>query len=265
MPRLTPLGCAGWMPHHNWQTMSYALEYNDRLFLLDAGSGISNLKQLTATLQKYKSIHLLLSHFHLDHIIGFFFLNGILDNHELHVYGPGKALYNKATEKIISGFNTPPYSPVAPKNFPFPVHFHDLELGLNEIAGIPVHVGQQKHSNPSCSIRISDFLTYATDTACCESTVEHARGSRILMHECWWDRRDYDFLTADTDDEFKSLHGHSHARGVADIAVQTGVERLLLVHYNPAYAPSRIEEMANSVRTYFPRTETLHDLQPVTL
>ncbi|MBC8478413.1 hypothetical protein H8D51_02605 [bacterium] len=265
MPRLTPLGCAGWMPHHNWQTMSFTLEYNDRLFLLDAGSGIANLKQLSDTIQKYKSIHLLLSHFHLDHIIGFFFMNGVFNNQELHVYGPGKALYKSSTEKIISQFNTPPYSPVPPQRFPFPVHFHDYELGVNEVDGVPVYMEKQKHSNPSCSIRIGDLLTYVTDTACTDATIEHARGSRVLMHECWWDRRDYDFLTADTDNEFKSLHGHSHAPGVAEIARKSQVERLLLVHYNPAYSPSRIEEMADSVRSRFPRAEVLHDMQPVLL
>jgi len=253
------------MPHHDWQTMSFTLEYNGRLFLLDAGSGIANLKQLNNTIQRYDSIHLLLSHFHLDHIIGFFFMNGVFRDQELHVYGPGKALYDTTTEQVISGFNAPPFSPVPPQDFPFPVHFYDYQLGENDVAGIPVTIAKQKHSNPSCSFRIADLLMYATDTACTEDTVENTRGARVLMHECWWDRRDYEFLTADTEDEFKSLHGHSHAPGVADIARRTGVERLLLAHYNPSYSPARIEEMADSVRSLFPRTEVMHDLQPVAL
>jgi len=261
---LTPLGCAGWMPHHGWQTMSYLLNYRNEVFLLDAGTGVARLKTRPHLLEKLHRVNLLLSHFHLDHLAGFFFLNGILrEDQELHVYGPGKSWYGRSTEEIVNTLIAVPFAPVSPGAFSFPVVFHDYHEGFQEVNGVKLEVGSQQHSNPSCSLRLDDLLLYATDTSCTEKTVVRAKGAKLLLHECWWDREDARKLLAAGGE--KALKGHSHARGVGEIAVQAEVDLLFLIHYNPAYDRNRVESMRRDAAEIFPAVEIGEDLQTIAL
>ena len=63
------LGAAGWIPGVN-ETSCIMVENKETLFIMDAGTGLSNLRRYRAVLEKYDTVHLLLSHYHLDHMIG---------------------------------------------------------------------------------------------------------------------------------------------------------------------------------------------------
>ena len=62
------LGAAGWIPGAN-ETSCIMVENKGQLFILDAGTGLSNIRKYAHILDKYDTVHLLLSHYHLDHMI----------------------------------------------------------------------------------------------------------------------------------------------------------------------------------------------------
>jgi ribonuclease BN (tRNA processing enzyme) len=81
---------------------------------------------------------------------------------------------------------------------------------------------QDRHSAPSLAMRFDDDLTWITDTAFDPDSAEFAQGSRLIAHEAWFTR-----------DSVRNPDIHSAAHQAAEVAVQAGCERLLLIHLPP--------------------------------
>ena len=79
----------------------------DRLFIIDAGSGIRELGNDIMAKDYPKGpikADILLSHTHWDHIMGFpFFTPLFIPETELRVYGPVEFIKNEKLEKIVVG------------------------------------------------------------------------------------------------------------------------------------------------------------------
>ena len=68
---------------------------NDRLIILDAGSGI---RPLGSTLADETRIDILLSHLHMDHVQGLPFFGPLLDpDIEVHIWGPASSTLSLGT------------------------------------------------------------------------------------------------------------------------------------------------------------------------
>jgi ribonuclease BN (tRNA processing enzyme) len=74
---ITFLGTAGWMPNDQRETASIAVRVGSSLILLDAGTGIRRLVTDPALHGGVESIHVMLSHFHLDHVVGLSYLSAL--------------------------------------------------------------------------------------------------------------------------------------------------------------------------------------------
>lgn len=94
------LGCGG-------NTSCFSLRLGEELLVLDAGSGLAPLGDWLRRREDIKRIHILLSHAHLDHVMGLFpFLSAFGPEREIHLYG-GAAL--DSLETLLS----PPYWPLS--------------------------------------------------------------------------------------------------------------------------------------------------------
>lgn len=70
-------------------TSCVELSYKDELVILDAGSGMVFLGQENRDFSQYKQIHLFITHYHYDHIIGIpFFKPFYQKSLTFHIYGP---------------------------------------------------------------------------------------------------------------------------------------------------------------------------------
>lgn len=172
------LGTGGWIPGEN-ETSSFLVEHQDQLFLLDAGTGVSNLRHYTHILDRYDTLHVLLSHYHLDHTVGLIYLSPYVRNKRLRIYGPGKMAYGKSAgtylrEEFFSRSIDRFSHDVECIDFPGPVFW----IGPTKIT-----VAQQKHSAPSFRIGLDDQLLYATDTAF-EKDAWGSIHAQVLLHEC---------------------------------------------------------------------------------
>ena len=97
------LGSAGWIPGTN-ETSCIMVENKGELFILDAGTGVSNIRRYTHILEKYDTVHLLLSHYHLDHMIGLIYIDPFIREKRFRVYGPERMAYPETTEYYLHAF-----------------------------------------------------------------------------------------------------------------------------------------------------------------
>jgi len=235
--RLTILGSAGWMPSDQRETACYAVREHDRLLLLDAGTGIRRLATEPSLLAGVAEIDLVLSHFHLDHVIGLSYLAAL--DRPVTVHGPGDWLYGRPTAQLLDELLRPPYQA---SRRPFPVR---------ELTEAGVVWGEHRlrvrhqvtHTAPSVAYRLDDALSYCTDTGHDPGNAEFADGCGLLLHEAW--------STEDVSDL-----GHSSAAQAAGIARQAGVERLLLIHLPPG---RDVQPLLAQAAAVFPATEIATD------
>lgn len=259
------LGTVGWIPTAIRETPCICVDSGDKLFVFDAGTGISNFSSKIGLelLSKHKEVHLFLSHFHLDHVIGLSYLPFFFKDKNLHLYGPGKNITGLSVSETLDSLFKKPLFPLSLNKFPLSLKVTDLDLGETLIGNHKIEIILQEHSDPSIGIKLDDTITYITDTSCNEKTIKFAEGSKILIHETWYDESDYQILINNKDES--GLKIHSYSRGVAEIAKKAGVELLAMVHLNPAYSEERYKDMLDETKEIFAKTIIPNDLDVINI
>lgn len=230
------LGSMGWMPSQDQQTACVLVELQDDLVLLDAGTGVANLALCTNVLGRHERLHVLLSHYHLDHMAGLMYLKRFTANKIVDVYGPGRYAYPRSTAEYIADVLQPAVYSLGPTGFAREVRYHDFP-GDHFCAGdVRVSVRPQSHSSPSFEIRLNDDITYATDTSFNAKNWHEVCPTKLLLHECW------------QSEELDSRHTSIQSL-VAGVPETFG--RVVLIHQNPAWDDSEraeVERLARSRR-----------------
>jgi ribonuclease BN (tRNA processing enzyme) len=236
------LGSGGFVPTARRETASALLRRGDEAVVIDAGTGAHRLRDEPQLLEGVERLHVVLTHFHLDHTVGLFFLPGI--GPPVEIWGAGEALEGIPTSALIERLLGSPFAPDG-----FIATFaavHELPATGARIGPFDVRARIQRlHSNPTLALRFGDELVWCTDTSYDVENVEFARGARLLCHEA--------FRAADRSDEF----GHTAAGDAARLAAAAGVDRLLLVHVNPEAAAD--EPLLEFARDAFPATDVASD------
>jgi len=254
--RLTPLGSLGWMPARSRHTCCYCLEYKNRLIILDAGTGIARFEEEwgDATLKRYNKVIILLSHYHMDHVVGLTYLPRFFQDKQVHIAGPGRSIYGTSAMEILEELVASPFFGRALGSFPMNLQIHDMGRGTTSIDGLTIETVFQDHSDPSVGIKIDGEICYITDTACSAGTVDFIRGCRMVMHDSWYDTHDYVTLMRESkyDDRIRNLlKAHSHTNQVAEAAARANIEMLILIHLNPEYDEHRLSAMEHTAQVTF--------------
>ncbi len=215
------LGTTGYHPSPNRHTACYYLPDLD--LLLDAGTGLFRLIPLLLANPR-KRLNVLLSHAHLDHVIGLTFLLDVMSVTELKevsVYGQGDKL--EAIQKNL-------YSPLL---FPVPPSFEFRTLpgsvGRQPIGDCDVEYFPLEHPGGSIGLLISAAgkrIAYLTDTTPLleASWIPRLNGVDLLLHECYFD---------DSQIEMARKTGHSWLSGVTRLVELAKPKRTALIHINP--------------------------------
>jgi ribonuclease BN (tRNA processing enzyme) len=177
----------------------------DRALMLDAGSGLRR-----ARLDGVRELHIVLTHFHLDHV------SGLMAVPSLPVvptiWAPGRLAYGRPSEEMLAPLRSPPLVPFTPEQIG-PVK----ELVAHQIIGgfeVAARL-QQRHVDPTVGLRVGDFLALITDTAYDPGSGPFARGVKHLLHEAW------------------SLEGDPSAADAARVFSEAGAGTLTLIHVDP--------------------------------
>ncbi|HET7484277.1 MAG TPA: MBL fold metallo-hydrolase [Solirubrobacterales bacterium] len=237
---MTILGSGGWIPTSARATCCAVVRQDDYALIIDAGTGLARIGAMPDLLAGVEEIDLVLTHFHLDHVVGLGYVPGLNLPVAPRIHGPGDWLYATATERLLSRLCEPPLFPAGLESITDTVRELGPEGGTFGPFQITVRE-QPLHSNPTAGIRVDDILSYCTDTAQDPGTVGFASGSKVLLHDAWF-----------TQDAPRDEGSHTSGAQAAELADAAGVQRLILIHINPAGNEQALLDEAAAI---FPQTE----------
>ena len=222
------------------------------LIILDAGTGLRALGLHLAT-EEPRTIHLLLSHLHLDHLEGLGFFGPLWDPKvEFHFWGPPSPV--TSLKGRIARYLSPPLFPVHISDVPSKPTFHDVPSEEFQIGSASILAAPVSHSGPTVGYRITEngkTLAYLPDH-------EPVRGGDLReMSPAWISgysiAREADVLLHDsqyTEDEYPSRvgWGHSSIAHVVTYAQIAAVKSLLLFHHDPLHDDDTLDAKLERAR-----------------
>ena len=219
--------------------------------VLDAGTGIVPLGR---TLHDETRIDVLITHLHLDHILGLgFFAPLFEEGAEVHLWGPSSTTLD--LQRRLSRYLSPPLFPVALRDLPCALHLHDVPLGVEvELPTATIEAGLVCHPGPTVGYRITTddgaTLAYLSDhepalgrrpfpwTRQWTSGSDLAGGVDVLVHDAQY-----------TDDEYEDRigWGHSSLRDAVAFADLVGADRLVAFHHDPTHDDAFLDRFVDGV------------------
>ncbi len=264
--KITVWGCRGSLPSpgpeknkYGGNTSCVQVEHNDTCVILDGGSGIQRLGVSINT--KYKEVHILLTHLHLDHIMGMgFFLPLYNPDVDVHIWGPASTV-ETFLNKLRRYFSAPLF-PVRLTELPKHPIIHELGNSEFYIDDIKINSNYICHPSPTLAYRLShgdkDFA-YIPDH-------EVALGSANFPNEPEWTSgydivKNVDLLFHDSQykqEEYNKRKGwgHSTIKHTVEFAKMCNVKKLALFHHDPLHTDDQLEkflaDFKQDYKTEFP-------------
>jgi ribonuclease BN (tRNA processing enzyme) len=244
--KITFLGTNGWYDTETGNTVCVLVETETEYLILDAGNGFYKIDRHITT---RKPIHLFLSHFHLDHIVGLHILN------KFH-FPQGINIYGVSLKKYLTAIIRQPFT--APiKALKTPVRLHELQPKMS----LPFPVAYKKllHVSPCYGYRFrleNKTIAYCTDTGICKNLYLLAREADLLIAECG-------YLSGQSEPGWPHLNPES----AAQVAREARVKRLALIHFDASlYKTLKDRTRAEgAARKIFPKTQAAWDDQQIIL
>ena len=209
------LGTNGWYSTDTGNTSCVLINSDKYYIIFDAGDGIYKLDNYITS---HKTIHLFLSHFHLDHVSGFHILNKFRFKQGIDIYG------QKGTRKTLSHLIQHPFT-MPPSDLPTRISVHELSEGTRQLP-FPVTCRFLLHTDPCFGYRVcldGKTIAYCTDTTICDNSLELAQNADILIHEC-----------ASKSGNSSTKWPHTNPKEAAELAIRAKVKQLLLFHFDAA-------------------------------
>jgi phosphoribosyl 1,2-cyclic phosphodiesterase len=226
--------------------------------VLDCGTGARPLG-LTWSAAAPSALHLLLTHYHWDHIQGLPFFNPAYNpGIQLHIYGP-KGI-EETMEAILTGQMRRSYFPIQWGDLRAQIIMHEIGEGVVCIGGCTVHTQWLNHTSPCLGYRLeagNARIVYATDhepfawAATISDPAARVQHPGDRRHEGWLAGADLLIHDAQyTEAEYATRRGwgHSPMEYVADLAALAGVKRLALFHHDPARSDRQIAPLVRALQ-----------------
>jgi phosphoribosyl 1,2-cyclic phosphodiesterase len=234
------------------------------LLILDAGTGLRPLG-LELAGEGLSTIHILLSHLHMDHLEGLGFFAPLWQpGVEINFWGPPSPTKN--LQQRIARYLSPPLFPVHIADVPSTAVFHDAPEEPWTIGDAQIFAAPISHSGPTLGYRISEngrSLAYMPDhepvrsgelsrlTPDWISGYAVARDADVLLHDSQYTEAEY---------PSKVGWGHSSVAHVVDYGKATGVKRLMLFHHDPMHSDEELEEKLARARELWGDSENPPEL-----
>jgi phosphoribosyl 1,2-cyclic phosphodiesterase len=221
------------------------------MVILDAGSGIRMLGNALSAGGHPLNIHVLLSHFHWDHLQGLPFFQPLFSpRNSIHFHA---GVRPECTRDLLERQMTYPYFPVSFASLPSRRTYHELTepglcLGEVQIHSFPLHHPQGSHG---FTFHLAGRkLVFATDA-------EH--GEPVADRELLAEAAGADVLILDsqfTPEEYPQRRGRGHSTWLkaTQIAREAGAKALYLFHHDPGHDDEELHGILAHARTQFPQT-----------
>ncbi|MBI5464969.1 MAG: MBL fold metallo-hydrolase [Ignavibacteriales bacterium] len=242
---------------------------DDRLIILDAGTGIRNFGDFLINNGESVKAHLFITHPHWDHIQGFpFFKPAFISGNELTIVGTERQ--EKQLDKIISEQMNRIYFPVQLHELKAKIHFQPIReegsmtIGDTVVKFIYVNhpgftVGYRIEHNGKVLVYISDNEPFDRSAAEVLTNFESVVIKKFSASEGDPNQRVFDFCRdADvlihdatyTPEEYidRVGWGHSHYLFTMRVASVANVKRLYLFHHDPTHIDKKIDEIVKKCK-----------------
>jgi ribonuclease BN (tRNA processing enzyme) len=223
------------------------------MIILDAGSGIRLLAETLP--EDIKRIDLLVTHLHLDHILGLGFFPPIHNaNVEINIWGPCSPLYDLNTR--LKRYLAPPYFPLHMYELPCRLVLHEVPSGDFEIGPFHISTALVCHPGPTVGYRITapnkSVVTYLPDhepalgvqkfpiSAEWTSGYELAHEADVLIHDLQYFEHEYQARTG---------WGHSSTQHTLSFAQLAEVKQLMPFHYDPSHSDDTLDQMFDDMHS----------------
>jgi ribonuclease BN (tRNA processing enzyme) len=233
------LGTNGWYDSATGNTISVLLKTESYDIIFDAGYGLSKLNRYVDGSEN-RPAYLFLSHFHLDHVVGFHTLAKLRLPAGLTICGPTDA------RNILNILVNQPFT-LPLTELPYPVRVLELP---EELPLLPFKAESKplRHASLTLGFRIEidgKVITYCADTGYCKNAVDLSRCADLLIAECA-------YVSGRVNEAWPHLNPETAAR----IAAEAKVGRLALVHFDAVQYPDLAgrEQAVAAAQRIFPHT-----------
>ena len=238
--KITGLGVRGSIPtsgegfkKYGGATACCLVEAGDQAIYLDAGSGLLHSPDTGD-----KKVSMLITHTHMDHILGLPLSPLLLSHKHIDLYA--KTRDGLDAKQQIERLMAPPLWPVGLDIYPSDVVFHDIDTRI-QLGSVSVETMESNHPGGSTIFKLrheGKSLVYATD-------YEHNDEKQAELAEF---AKDTDLLLYDaqyTDEEYERMKGFGHSTTAEGMKLfeKSGAKQILFVHHDPRHNDEKLTEM----------------------
>ena len=252
-------GCRGSFPTPDKDKMIYGGDtscveirtLDNQVIILDMGTGLKRLGDKIINDSSYPNeINIFLSHYHLDHLIGFLMFAPLFsEDYKINIYSRNSR--DKKCKDILETLLQPEIWPINLNMLSAKITFNELDNN-DIIIDKNTKITNSLHTHPNSAFSISIFaydkkITYITD---CEhpkdkvsrNVVEFSQNSDILIHDAQY-----------TPEDLKEHigWGHSSWKNAVDVAIASNAKKLILFHYSPDYNDIELKDIEKKAQLDF--------------
>jgi phosphoribosyl 1,2-cyclic phosphodiesterase len=220
------------------------------MLVFDSGSGIRELGNAIEKEKVKPSVyHIVFSHFHWDHIMGFPFFNPAYDpSVKLNFYYPVAA-----TETALQGQMTSPYFPIHMETMASKKEFHTLSGPFN-IPGASISFRKMNHPGDSYSYKVDDGKSkfiYATDSELSANDFIKNDDNAAFFSSADLIVIDSQYTLGEAIEKYN--WGHSAFSLAVDFAANWNIKHMVLFHHDPGYDDHKLFNIVQSAKWYTER------------
>lgn len=229
------------------------------LLILDAGTGVRELGRSLIERANGAPIggDIFLTHAHWDHIQGLPFFGPIFQRGNRFTIWGSKSL-ETSIDRVVRDQMSPVVFPVAFEQLDAVVDFRELAEGEEAAGtGYTVRAHPVRHPGGALGYRFMSgngedgALVYISDNEMNPSAkydapkqwraklVEFVRGARVLIHDTMYTREEYDHHRG---------WGHSTYQDAVQLALDAGVQQLVLFHHKPERTDDEVDRRVEECR-----------------
>lgn len=252
-------GCRGSIPVSGRSYLKYGgdttcLEIrtqNDVVIIVDSGTGIRNLGRLLLK-QQVSSCHLIFTHYHWDHIIGFPFFKPLYRaDFSINIYEP--SLEYKDSSKIVKKIMEKPYFPISYNKLSADIKFvviDEKSFMIDSVEIVPIKLNHPNGGFGYKFIENSKEFVFITDN---ELGFVHDDGQGFDVYKNFISGADvviHDSEFNETEYNWARSWGHSLYIDSVRLAMEANAKKLILFHHNQNRTDYCLEKIEKKCELY---------------